>query len=113
MSNKNKIEFYLEESSIISFQNLVNNIKHSSSRNNKKNIESQISTNDRTPNKGNLDNIKKDINEDNINNDNTFNLKFFPNDDTLSMNQICLSNNISQIKNKSKKYLLIILSFIS
>ena len=48
MSNKNKIEFYLEESSIISFQNLVNNIKHSSSRNNKKNIESQISTNDRT-----------------------------------------------------------------
>lgn len=105
MSNKNKIEFHLEESSIISFQNLVNNIKHSSSRNNKKEFGSQLSTNDRTQNKG-LDNFKKEFNEDNNDNDNTFNLKFFPNDNSLSVNQICFSNNISQIKGKSKKYFL-------
>ena len=35
MSNDDKIEFYLEESSIISFKNLIKNINHIPSRNRK------------------------------------------------------------------------------
>ncbi len=108
MSNDDKIEFYLEESSIISFKNLIKNINHIPSRN-RKEIGSQLSTNDKTPNKLNFDNCKKEINEDenNENNNKTFNLKINPknSDGTLSLNQIYFSfnNNINQINDKSKK----------
>ena len=108
MSNDDKIEFYLEESSIISFKNLIKNMNHITSRN-RKEIGSQLSTNDKTPNKLNFDNYKKDINEDdnNENNNKTFNMKINPKnpDGTLSLNQIyfSLNNNINQINDKSKK----------